>query len=81
MENGYIVIVAMNTTYGVLFSVINNYKKKPDLAVMRDKGYTTKGENRGMGLSWAEKLIKKYGIIHNVDISEGEITQEIEIVN
>lgn len=81
MENGYIVIVAMNTTYGVLFSVINNYKKKPDLAVMRDKGYTTKGENRGMGLYWAEKLIKKYGIIHNVDISEGEITQKIEIVN
>lgn len=28
MENGYIIIVAMNTEQGCLFSVTNNYKTK-----------------------------------------------------
>lgn len=81
MENGYIIVLATNTTYGVLFSVINNYKKRPDLALMQTRGYTTKGKNHGMGLYWADELIKKHGIIHNVDVSEGEIIQEIEVMN
>lgn len=34
-----------------------------------------------MGLYWADELIKKHGIIHNVDVSEGEIIQEIEVMN
>lgn len=80
MENGYIIIVAMNTEQGCLFSVTNNYKTKPELALMQQRGYTTKGENRGMGLYWAEELIKKNEIIHNMDITDTEVVQEIEII-
>lgn len=80
MENGYVVIVAMNTEQGCLFSVANNYKQKPELAVIQQRGYTTKGENHGMGLYWAEELIKKHEIIHNMDITDTEVVQEIEII-
>ena len=80
MENGYIIIVAMNTEQGCLFSVTNNYKTKPELALMQQRGYTTKGENRGMGLYWAEEMIKMHEIIHNMDITGTEIVQEIEII-
>lgn len=80
MENGYIVIVAMNTEQGCLFSVANNYKQKPELALIQQRGYTTKGENHGMGLYWAEELIKKHEIIHNMDITDTEVIQEIEII-
>ena len=80
MENGYIIIVAMNTEQGCLFSVTNNYKTKPELALMQQRGYTTKGENRGMGLYWAEEKIKMHEIIHNMDITGTEIVQEIEII-
>lgn len=80
MENGYIIIVAMNTEQGCLFYVTNNYKNKPELALMQQRGYTTKGENHGMGLYWAEELIKKHEIIHNMDITDTEVVQEIEII-
>lgn len=80
LESGYITIMAMNTKQGALISVANNYRKKPELALMQQKGYSTKGNGRGMGLYWAEKLIKVHGIIHNIDISEKEVVQEIEII-
>lgn len=80
LEDGYIIIMAVNSESGGVFSVINNYKKKPDLALMQQKGYSTKGEGRGMGLYWAEEHVKTHEIIHNVKILEGEIIQEIEIV-
>ncbi len=80
MKNGYIIIVAMNTEQGCLFSIANNYKKKPELALMQQRGYTTKGENHGMGLYWAEEMIKKREVIHNVNITDAEVVQEIEII-
>lgn len=80
MENGYIIIVAMNTEQGCLFSVTNNYKNKPELALMQQRGYTTKGENRGMGLHWAEEMIKKHEIMHDTNITDTEVMQEIEII-
>ena len=43
-------------------------------------GYTTKGENRGMGLYWADELVKKHEIMHNTNITDTEIAQEIEIM-
>lgn len=80
IENGYIIIVAMNTEQGCLFSIANNYKKKPALSLMQQQGYTTKGENHGMGLYWAEEMIKKHEVIHNVNITDAEVVQEIEII-
>ena len=80
MENGYIIIVAMNTEQGCFFSVTNNYKNKPELALIQQRGYTTKGENRGMGLYWADELVKKHEIMHNTNITDTEIAQEIEIM-
>ena len=62
------------------FSIANNYKKKPELALMQQRGYTTKGENHGMGLYWAEEMIKKREVIHNVNITDAEVVQEIEII-
>ena len=40
MENGYNIIVAMNTEQGCFFSVTNNYKNKPELALIQQRGYT-----------------------------------------
>ena len=80
MENGYIIIVAMNTEQGCFFSVTNNYKNKPELALIQQREYTTKGENRGMGLYWADELVKKHEIMHNTNITDTEIAQEIEIM-
>lgn len=80
MDNGYVMIIAVNTDQGVLFSVTNNFKKKPELSLMEQRGYTTKGEERGMGLYWVKELVKKHGIIHNVDVTDTEVIQEIEII-
>ena len=53
---------------------------KPELALIQQRGYTTKGENRGMGLYWADELVKKHEIMHNTNITDTEIAQEIEIM-
>jgi sensor histidine kinase regulating citrate/malate metabolism len=49
--------------------------------IYRD-GYSSKGENRGMGLAIAKKVLGKYNnILHITSFENNMFTQTIEIVN
>lgn len=63
-------------------SVSNNCLEAPDLRMICKEGYSTKGENRGLGLAIAKKIIGKYkNILHITSYEENIFTQTIEIVD
>ncbi len=63
-------------------SVSNNCLEAPDMRRICQEGYSTKGENRGIGLTIAKKIIDKYkNILHITTYEENVFTQTIEIVD
>lgn len=78
---GIINITITNTEIGILFCVANNYEVTPNLSFMGRKGYSTKGEGRGIGLYWAENTIRKHDdMYHEMKIKDGMIMQQLEVV-
>lgn len=68
------------TEMGILFEVSNNYGKTPDIAKMGQETYSTKGEKRGNGLFWAEKLIRIHKeMFHELKIEHNEVIQRLEV--
>lgn len=61
---------------------ISNYcESNPDLQMIYRDGFSTKGENRGMGLAIAKKIIdKNKNILHITSFDEKVFTQTIEIL-
>lgn len=81
LEEGEIDITIANTSKGVLFCVENNIAVRPDISKMAQKGYSTKGEGRGFGLYWAEKILEKHGdMMHELRITEDRVIQQIEVI-
>lgn len=73
-------ISIQETEQGVLFWIENTCVKIPDLAMMFEKGYSTKGENRGNGLYWAEELIEKHPeMYHEIQIKNENVIEKLEI--
>lgn len=61
-------------------SISNSCAEAPDLQLIFEDGYSTKGDNRGMGLAIAKKIIDKYkNILHIASYEENVFTQTIEI--
>lgn len=64
----------------VIFRIENTCLKTPNLAMMFEKGYSTKGEKRGNGLYWANELIGKHPeMYHEVQIQKGNVIEKLEI--
>ena len=64
----------------VEISISNGYASSPDLRLIFEDGYSTKGDNRGMGLAIAKKIIDKYkNILHIASIEDNVFSQTIEI--
>ncbi|MGF0034383.1 sensor histidine kinase [Bariatricus sp. SGI.154] len=81
LEDGEVDITIVETSKGVLFCVENNFAVRPDIAKMVQKGYSTKGEGRGFGLYWAEKILERHAdMMHELHITEEKILQQIEII-
>lgn len=43
----------------LVFEIVNSYKNKIDMKNINKKGYSTKGENRGLGLYDIDNIVKK----------------------
>lgn len=74
-------IIARYTEKGIVFMIDNVYTSRPDLSKVTRKGYSTKGQNRGMGLYWVEKLLQNQeNLIHTMEIEDGKVIQKIEVL-
>lgn len=72
-------IIKKNNSIGIV--VINNYKgEQPKIHKIFEKGFSSKGENRGLGLYNLQEILKKYNHT-SIDtiINENEFIQNIEI--
>ena len=63
---------------GLAVSVSNSFGQKPDLARMFEKGWSTKGRNRGLGLYIAKDIVSKNKrLLLNTAVKNGRLTQEL----
>lgn len=75
-------IKLQNNDRFIELSISNTCLNTPDMRMICKEGYSTKGENRGMGLAIANKIIDKYkNILHITSYEENIFTQTIEIVD
>lgn len=64
----------------ISFQIANTCKAMPDLSKMSQKGYSTKGRNRGMGLYWVQSILRKRtDLTHEVDIKDNLVIQKLDI--
>lgn len=81
-NEGKIEILIVRLKKGVIFQIKNNYDKEPEILKMEEKGYSTKGEERGMGLFWAKKMIDRHDdMFHSLEIEKNMLVQRLEICN
>lgn len=80
--NPAIKIAFINKGKSVIIVVINNYFSDiPPISKMFQKGFSTKGENRGLGLSNLKKIINKHNNISlDTIIEDNEFIQNIAIM-
>lgn len=61
-------------------SISNSCTNKPDMKMISEVGYSSKGEGRGMGLSIAQKILGKYkNILHISEFEDNTFTQTLTI--
>lgn len=81
LTEGFVEIEIVKTKLGVLFCIKNNYDEKPEIGLMAEKGYSTKGKDRGMGLYWAQGMLDCHkDMFHELLITEKEVIQRVEII-
>lgn len=51
-RGGEVCITVAKIDNRILFQIMNDYEKRPELAKIFEKGYSTKGDGRGMGEGW-----------------------------
>lgn len=74
-------IAFINKNNSVLISIINSYSEDlPPIYKIFQKGFSTKGENRGLGLSNLKKIIENHNnVVLDTFIEDDEFIQNIEI--
>lgn len=73
---------ATNTDGYVSFIIENSTKSKPDISKMFIKGWSTKGEERGLGLWIVNKIKNKYkNVSVNTLTDENSVSQELIIIS
>lgn len=78
--NGVLWIILSRTDCGILFRIENNFSEKPSITKLSEKGYTTKGIERGFGLFWAEEILKQHpDMYHELKILDDKLVQQLEI--
>lgn len=64
----------------ITISVENNFDIKPDMAKIYQNGYSTKGKNRGHGLTIARNILSRYkNVLYNTYVTDELFKQEIII--
>lgn len=81
LGDGKVGITIIETEKGVLFCVENNYSIRPKISEITQKGYSTKGEGRGLGLYLAQEILRKHAdMVHELRITEDRVIQQLEII-
>lgn len=79
-EEGAVWIVISGTQKGVLFRIENNFREKPDISQMYLKGWSTKGEGRGLGLYNSTEILSRHlDMFHELSIMEDKVIQYLEV--
>lgn len=61
-------------------TISNSCANKPDIKMIYEEGYSSKGEGRGLGLAIARKILSKYkNIQHITDYEDNAFTQTVTI--
>lgn len=76
-------VALINKADSILMVIINNYKDEvPPVYKIYERGFSTKGNNRGIGLSNLRKIVGKYeNVSLDTVIENGEFKQIIAIRN
>jgi len=73
-------IVVYKSEKCIELSISNSCQNAPDIQSIYLEGFSTKGENRGMGLAIAKKILEKYkNILHRTSYEDNIFTQTLEI--
>lgn len=80
-NNPIIKIAIINKETSVLFVIINNFKEDlPSIDKLFIEGFSTKGTNRGLGLSNLKETLNKYNnILLDTSLQKNLFTQKLEI--
>ena len=79
-SDGEVWVILNYTPKGVLFRVENNYSEKPDISRMYQKGYSTKGEGRGLGLFTSKELLGGHAdMYHELNVTDDKVIQYLEV--
>lgn len=79
-KKGVICMIIAKMDSQILFQIMNECERKPDLSKIFCKGYSTKGEGRGLGLYSARSLLWAHeDIAHECRVEQGMFIQRLEI--
>ena len=79
-QDGKVRVVLLQEEKELYLAVANNYDKTPDLAALTRKGYTTKGDGHGTGLSSYRRIIARCrGCASRTYLKDGMFVQELHI--
>lgn len=81
-ENKEIDIAIFHSMSGSTLIIIENTISDNSIMINQifDEGYSTKGKNRGTGLSTVKSILKNYpNVMLNTDVNNGVFTQIIEV--
>ncbi|MGI6669508.1 MAG: sensor histidine kinase [Acetivibrionales bacterium] len=74
-------ILVRKSQKGTEISISNGCLDTPDIKAIYKEGYSTKGENRGMGLAIARQIVDKYdNILLTTSVDDNVFTQTLEIL-
>lgn len=80
-DDGRIGIVIARTNAGILFRIENSLFHKPVMGRLGERDYSTKGAGRGMGLYWAEEILRRHrDMFHEMNTGDGKFIQSLEII-
>ncbi|WP_454055178.1 sensor histidine kinase [Clostridium sp. Marseille-Q7071] len=81
-NKSFLKVGIINKSTSVLIVIINNYSGKVHISKIYEKGFSTKDNNRGLGLSILREIIGKYNNVSlDTLLENGEFKQLLEINN
>ena len=79
-HNRFIELIILKANKTIVIQITNSFKNNDlDVDKINESGYSTKGENRGIGLSSANNIISKHNMILNTRIEDNLFKQILTI--
>ena len=79
-NNRFLELIILKANKTIVIQITNSFENKDlDIDKINESGYSTKGENRGIGLSSADDIISKQNMILNTRIEDNLFKQILTI--